>query len=235
MNTGAFFDNEKIKNNLIKRIVSTRFIKETENFVNFELEKKIISLRARTLTNSNLEISLSDITLEYQLQYNIPLSLSCLIEGLYQEMSNPKYLTFPETIFLSIKTGSDLSLIWYSFAYWFISEKQTELKKWIESIELLECIEEIEEIYSIAKNKIVEMENNREIFEDITHNSIRISKKIESLPPTETSMIVYGLNYAIIEPSYIYDIITGIYKHSKMTDRHADFYSDYLLNLLKTN
>jgi len=234
MSKQAFFDSNLLKRKLISKLASTRIIK------NIEIEAGRIFtdkeyLKGTSLSTEPLEKTIDEVVNTYKNEYNIPTSFSILIESIYQGLDNKTHtsFTFPEKIYLSIKPKQNLHNIWCDFGIWLLSDKKIGLRRMAESIELLEIVEDAEAIYKKYKKIPHEdLYNNKIDFEELSHDFLSICKRIEDKPITETSMMLYALMQALVDDSYIYDALYGIYKPNKIKKNHYSYYSKKVLELI---
>lgn len=234
MDKQAFFGSKKIKKKLISNLASKRFVKNIE----IEASKLFTEedfLKGPSLSYETLDKPFEDIINIYKNDFNIPTSFSTLIEAIYQGLDSNMFdsFIFPEKVYLSIKPQQNLNNIWCDFGIWLLSDKKMGLRRMAENIELLEIVEDAEIIYKKYKElPQKDFDIDKIDFEELSHEYLSICKRIEDNPMTETSMMLYALMQALVDDSYIYDAIYGVYKSNKIEKNHYIHYSNKVLELI---
>lgn len=234
MNEQAFFGKKELKSKLISKLSSKRFIKNMEIDASRLISEDIFS-KGHTLTSEVLETGFDDVISIYKNEFNIPTSFSTLIETIYQGLESNTFesFVFPEKVYSLIKPKQNLNNIWCDFGILLLTDKKMGLRRMAENITLLEIVEEAEAIYKKYRN--LPQENfykNKIDFEELSHEYLKVCKKIEEQPMTETSMMLYALMQALIDDSYIYDALYGIYKSDKLKEEHYIYYSKKIMELV---
>ena len=234
MEKNAFFGSEKLKKKLISSLASKRLVKSIESEANFLFFEKDF-LKGLSLSYDNLEQSFEDNVSIYKNEFNIPSSFSILIESIYQglETKNKESFIFPEKAYLSIKPNQNLNNIWCDFGIWLLTNKKFGLRRMSESIELLEIVEETCTLYEKYKKLPQKKPNlNKTDINILSNDFITILKKIEEGQMTETSVMLYALIQSLVDDSYIYNALYGIYKPTQIKPEHYVLYSNKILELI---